>query len=47
MDDPGLVQVALPINEMTDDSTDDDERLDNIDRPDIDAVIQHIDGYEL
>lgn len=47
MDDPGLVQVALPNDEMPDDVNGDDERLDNIDQPDIDAVIQHLDGFEL
>lgn len=47
MDDPGLVQVALPNDEMAEDVNGDDERLDNIDQPDIDAVIQHLDGFEL
>lgn len=42
MDDPGLVQVALPFDEMMDDPNGDDERLDNFDQPDIDAVIQHL-----
>jgi len=48
MDDPGLVQVALPTDEALDDEINGDgDHQEAIDQPDIEAVIQHIDGYVL
>lgn len=48
MDDPGLVQVALPVDEMADDPSNGyGEPREAIEQPDVDVVIRHIDGYGL